>query len=59
MSSGDGRLKKSPDFSLDKKKNSPPKEFSPQKKGLMSPSVELSYAKRNKPLHPPPPQSIN
>jgi hypothetical protein len=54
MSFGDGILLKLLDFSPEKKLNSPPDDFSPGKKWPMSPSVELSYAKENKPLHPPP-----
>ncbi len=53
MSSGDGGPPKSPDFSSEKKRNSPPDDFSPGKKGLMSLIVELSYAETiNKPKHP-------
>jgi hypothetical protein len=47
MSSKDGRLQKSPEFLPNKKNNSPP-DFSPEKKGLMGPIVQLSYAEKNK-----------
>jgi hypothetical protein len=58
MSSTDGRLQKSPEFSADKNNNSPPDCFRQKKKGLMSPIVQLSYAGKNK--QPPcPPQSIH
>jgi hypothetical protein len=63
MSSGDGRLQKSREFSPDQKKNSPPDDFRQKKKGLMSPIVQLSYLCGKKqtacPFCPPPPQSIN
>jgi len=45
MSSTNGSLQKSTDFSPDTKNNSPPDHFRQKKKGLMSPVVELSYAK--------------
>jgi hypothetical protein len=53
MSSGDGKLQKSPDFSPGKtKENLPPDDFWPEKKGLTSPIVELSYAEKDKPAMP-------
>jgi hypothetical protein len=58
MSSTDGRLQKSQEFLPDKNNNSSPDCFRQEKKGLMSPIVQLPIAGKIKQPSSPP-QSID